>query len=223
MTGPVRPSLTGSSRAMTKARKPVTPGPAGGVLVTRVGMRLPQVLPFSRWEQAGRRLAGIADSTAWCLGDWLIYGQSMYADRYQRAVEAAGLDYQTLRNYAWVARRFDLDRRREELSFQHHAEVAALPPETQDRWLDHAQSRAWSRNQLRTAVRAERQAALGAGNDVAETVLLPRVSVEVSLVARWREAAEEAGCSLNDWIVGTLDRCAVQLLAERPDERQTVA
>ena len=37
------------------------------------------------------------------------------------------LDYQTLRNYAWVARRFAMSRRRDTLSFGHHAEVPALP------------------------------------------------------------------------------------------------
>ncbi|WP_330301402.1 LmbU family transcriptional regulator [Streptomyces sp. NBC_00503] len=181
-----------------------------------MGLRLPEILPFARWERAGRKLADIVESSSWCLGDWLVYGSDMYADRYRRAVEAAGLDYQTLRNYAWVARRFDIGRRRESLSFQHHAEVAALAPEEQDRWLDRAQRDAWSRNQLRTAVRAERQ-----GGADTKTVLLPRVSVEAALVARWRQAAAETGSSLDDWIVGTLDRCAMQLLADRPDERQT--
>jgi hypothetical protein len=41
-------------------------------------------------------------------------------------------------NYAWVARRFAMSRRRDTLSFGHHAEVAALPEPEQDFWLREA-------------------------------------------------------------------------------------
>jgi hypothetical protein len=53
--------------------------------------------------------------------------------------------YQTLRNYAVVARRLKLSRRRDNLSFQHHAEVCALGFEEQDRWLDLAAESPWRR------------------------------------------------------------------------------
>ena len=49
------------------------------------------------------------------------------------------LDYQTLRNYAWVARRFPAGRRRAGVSFAHHAEVARLPEPEQDYWLRRAE------------------------------------------------------------------------------------
>ncbi|MGW4789931.1 LmbU family transcriptional regulator [Streptomyces sp. NPDC004230] len=189
--------------------------PEESIQVTRIGMLIPEVLPYSRWEHAGRRLASIATSSAWCLGDWLLYGQDTYADRYHRAIETAGLDYQTLRNYAWVARRFEIGRRREALSFQHHAEVAALPAEEQDRWLSHAMEQGWSRNRLRESIRQARDSGADLEHSRTSTVLLPRLSVEARLAARWREAAESAGYSLSDWIIGTLDRCALQLLSEQ--------
>ena len=69
---------------------------------------------------------------AWCLGDWLVFGEQAYAGRYRQAIERTSLDYQTLGNYAWVAKRFSLSRRRDELSFGHHSEVAALPEPEQD-------------------------------------------------------------------------------------------
>lgn len=59
-----------------------------------------------------------------------------YGRRCRGAIAVTGLDYQTLRNYAVVARRFDLSRRRDSLSCQHHAEVCALSDSEQDRWLD---------------------------------------------------------------------------------------
>lgn len=70
------------------------------------------------------------------------------------AVEQTALVYQTLRNYAWVARRFPVSRRRDSLSFGHHAETAALPEPEQDFWLRKAAEQHWSRNQLRREIRA---------------------------------------------------------------------
>jgi hypothetical protein len=43
-------------------------------------------------------------------------------------------------NYAWVARKVELERRHETLSFQHHAEVSFLALKEQDKWLDLARN-----------------------------------------------------------------------------------
>ncbi|MDT7726213.1 MAG: hypothetical protein QOI21_2789 [Actinomycetota bacterium] len=61
------------------------------VLISRVGLRFPPSLTYNSWERAGAQLSRILDSSAWCLGDWLVCGQENYADRYIRAIDAAGL------------------------------------------------------------------------------------------------------------------------------------
>lgn len=183
--------------------------PSDPILVTRVGLRIPPELSYDGWEQAGRRIADVVDSSAWCLGDWLLYGQARYAGRYRDAVEAVGLDYQTIRNYVWVARRFPLARRRPALSFQHHAEVAALPEADQDRWLDAAERHGWSRNELRRRVRAEAKGARGDDTPVAS---LPRLAIEPERFERWRTAAERSQHSLEAWIVSCLDAQAAAVL-----------
>ncbi|MEU0786343.1 LmbU family transcriptional regulator [Streptomyces sp. NPDC006173] len=123
--------------------------------VQKSGMVFPQNLSERSWEQIGANLRELVNSSAWWLADWLIYGEATYGwRRYKEAVERTGLDYQTLRNYAWVARRFDHDRRRDSLSFAHHAEVTRLSPPEQDYWLRKAEQQKWSRNELRRAVRA---------------------------------------------------------------------
>lgn len=183
----------------------------GRILTTRVGLKIPSILSYDRWEKAGLRIFQIADSSAWCLGDWLVYGQERYADRYRTGVQAAGLDYQTLRNYAWVARHFELRRRRENLSFGHHAEVASLPPAQADTWLDRAEQHGWTRNQLRLQLRESRQ-----GNravPLAQT-RLPRISVPVDRVERWREAASKVEGNFEEWILVALDRAAAHELGE---------
>src|SRR5688572_10717586 len=92
--------------------------------VTKSGLLLPKRVAFDKWVTIGGYLShGISTST-WCLGDWLVYGEASFSGRYRDAIELTSLDYQTLRNHAWVARRFPMSRRRDKLSFTHHAEVA---------------------------------------------------------------------------------------------------
>ncbi|WP_228122204.1 LmbU family transcriptional regulator [Saccharothrix syringae] len=179
------------------------------VLLTRVGLRIPKNLSFDDWERAGHQLAGIVDSSAWSLGDWLVYGADHYADRYQRVLKTVGLSYKTLRNYSWVSRRFPLERRRSGLSFQHHAELASLPDEEQEKWLTRSEEGGWSTKQLRAQVRAE-QRALESGDRPGE--LVPRIDVQGSRLRRWQEAAARSGTRLSDWLPAILDQAAEQVL-----------
>ncbi|MFG2004646.1 LmbU family transcriptional regulator [Spirillospora sp. NPDC048911] len=135
------------------------------------GMVFAQNLSERSWEQIGSGLRELTNSSAWWLADWLIFGEAAYGlRRYREAIDRTGLDYQTLRNYAWVARRFEHHRRRDALSFAHHAEVTRLSPPEQDYWLRKAEQQKWSRNELRRAVRASlaeqsREASLPPGGD----------------------------------------------------------
>ncbi|GIJ46862.1 hypothetical protein Val02_37480 [Virgisporangium aliadipatigenens] len=200
LTAVTRPTAGDSHRAAAPT--------SDRILTTRVGLQIPEAVTFDGWERAGTHLSRIIDTSSWCLGDWLVFGKRRYQDRYRRAVDAVGLDYQTLRNYAWVAGRFELSRRRESLSFQHHAEVAALPAETQDYWLDVAQEGGWSRSALRRAVRdAARRASAGSAS-----VALPRVLVPQDNVELWRRAARYAERDLGPWVIETLNQAAARAL-----------
>lgn len=119
------------------------------IVIDDLAMRFPGGVGFDAWSRAGCQLSGVLNSSAWWLGDWLVFGKKHFADRYQRGIEKAGLSYKTLRNYAWVARRFSPERRRPGLTFQHHAEVASLPEEMQDQLLRHAEEEGWTTKQLR--------------------------------------------------------------------------
>ncbi|GAB1815575.1 LmbU family transcriptional regulator [Mycobacterium sp. MUNTM1] len=181
-----------------------------GVMVTRVGLRLPENLPFDSWTRAGTRLAEVIDSSSWCLGDWLIYGKRYFPDRYERAIGTAGLRYQTLRNYAWIARRFPQDRRRGALTFQHHAEVASLPDDAQECLLNEAELGKWTTKQLRRRVRDLLGQIRDDANDSPRTAI-PLIAVEDSRLAGWHKAAQHVGIELEHWIVRTLDVAAQQV------------
>lgn len=181
----------------------------------RTHLRLPDDLSLPDWCDIGSRLMTVSDSSAWWIGDWLVYGRSKYPDRYQRAMAETSLDYQTLRNYAWVARVFEPRRRRPELTFQHHMEVAALPLDEQDHWLDFAARLRWSRNELRRQIRASTE-------DGYRATRVRGVSVHLDLskdrYELWSKAAEDDNIALHEWIVGVLDH-ASRLRKRLPRQR----
>lgn len=123
------------------------------VMLRKSGLLFVRGVGFNSWESIGQQLLSVTESATWWIADWVAYGEQAFQDRYREAVQRTSLNYQTLRNYVWVARRFDLSRRRDNLSFGHHAEVAALDRPEQDYWLRKAEELTWSRNQLRSEVR----------------------------------------------------------------------
>ncbi|MGE7388927.1 LmbU family transcriptional regulator [Streptomyces sp. NPDC004126] len=189
---------------------------AGQVAARRTALEMPTGISMADWRKIGDRLFAAADSSAWWLGDWLIYGQSAYPDRYRRAVEETDLDYQTLRNYAWVARRFAPARRRPALSFQHHAELASLPEQEQNYWMDRAERLNWSRNFLRARVKAAREA----DEQDDRNAISMRIQVNVSRDRRQRWATAAAGMEqdLPGWAMAILDRAAAAVLEEEESD-----
>ena len=135
-------------------------------------------LSLLEWSQSGRRLGVIGRATGWWIGDWLSYGNTRFGERYVRAARITGYDVQTLMNMVYVASRFESSRRRDNLSWSHHAELAALEPEKQDYWLDRAEAERLSVRCLREEVRRQRRVeeaqaeAADAGLDEAEDELV---------------------------------------------------
>jgi hypothetical protein len=202
------------------------------IRIPKTGLAFPRQFSFEKWLVIGQQLSSATVSLAWCLGDWMVYGETVFDGRYRQAIEQTSLDYQTLRNYAWVARRFPLSRRREGLSFAHHAEVAALPDHEQNFWLRKAETLGWSRNQLRREVRSSLEAREGgqpargskkpaAARSSSEEQPDPmpetesgwtKQSLELhftpSQLKRYRKAASLASVSIEKWVTRALDQAA---------------
>lgn len=181
--------------------------------VTRSGLLLPKQMSFDKWVGVGSYLSSIFSSSAWCLGDWLVYGETSFNGRYHDAIKLTSLDYQTLRNHAWVSRRFPMSRRRDRLSFTHHAEVAALAEPEQDFWLRKAEEHGWSVKRLRREVKAsllertaeddkrsrEDQPVEGTVALLAEDTVLLRVSISADCLEYCHEAASRLGLDVEAW------------------------
>lgn len=130
--------------------------PRGGQL-THVSWTAPTAMSFEQWVFQGRRLGAIGRGVGWWIGDWLRFGNARYGEKYVRASKITGYDVQTLMNMVYVASAVDPSRRRERLSWSHHAEVASLPPEEQDRWLARVEENRFSVHDLRMLLREARR------------------------------------------------------------------
>lgn len=191
-------TAAGRSDRVVDGGSPIRPSET---VAAKNGLRFDPGTSYEAWKGIGARLAARTNSACWWLGDWLLFGERNYL-RYRDAIDATGLDYQTLRNYATVARRFSMYRRRDNLSLQHHAAVAPLTDEEQERWLDLAASNGWSLHALRTQVRQAHARERGALERVV------RFHVDAIREEHWRTRASEKGVSLRQWIVETLDAAA---------------
>lgn len=117
------------------------------VSISPVGMRISSELSFEEWSELATSIGQAARSIGFIIGDWLVYGQSLFgtegfADRrvdsasYQVAINATGLDLSTLQNYAYVSRNIPHSLRTERLSWEHHRLVAKFPQAAQEQWIE---------------------------------------------------------------------------------------
>jgi hypothetical protein len=131
-----------------------------GIEFTKTGLIIPEGLDFQGWKALGGSLQAIHRSIHWWIGDWLRFGEAKFGERYVQAIEETLFAYQTLANDVWVAKAIEPSRRKEKLTFGHHAVVAALPPAKQDEWLDKAEQGQWSTRKLWEKARRPSQPAV---------------------------------------------------------------
>jgi len=76
---------------------------------------------------------------------------------YSQALERTEYEEQTLKGFRYVADKVETLRRRNNLEFGHHREVAPLTPEEQDKWLDIAEEEGLSVHHLRNKIKKEKK------------------------------------------------------------------
>jgi hypothetical protein len=125
------------------------------VNTTRLGLRVTSRtrLKYDEWLTYGRSLYDSYQSLQWAIGDWLNYGEREYGEMYSQALEIFPEHcYQTFANYKYVASRVEISRRKENLAWSYHAEVAPLDPDEQVEWLDKAEANHWTKAELNQAL-----------------------------------------------------------------------
>ncbi|MCW1921313.1 hypothetical protein OKA05_02040 [Luteolibacter arcticus] len=110
------------------------------ITATPTGLAFTGELSFEEWSDIGHRFGRGMESVAWCIGDWLLYGEAKFTGRvageaYDAAIAATGMDRSTLKSYASVCKSIPSNERIDSLSFYHHKSVAAMPSEKRSEWL----------------------------------------------------------------------------------------
>jgi hypothetical protein len=104
---------------------------------------------YEQWEQIGRKLWIEKQKIQWNIGDWVNFGESHYGETYAQALSETDYTYETLRNYAYVARKIPLERRRENISFSMHQELASLPEPEQETMMERIEQGYENRESIR--------------------------------------------------------------------------
>ena len=113
-------------------------------------------IPWStreEWLAHGRRLGERVERDRWALGDWACHGEQAYGDLAEAAAKIR-IGYGYLGNLKSVARKVEVSRRRETLSWDHHAAIASLPADVGDQLLARAEAEHWPRERMRDEARA---------------------------------------------------------------------
>jgi hypothetical protein len=145
-------------------------------------------MAYPEWVAAGRRIGAMGRASNWWVGDWIRYGTERWGEKYLAAARMTGYDVHSLRNMAYVASRFELSLRRDNLTWSHHALLAALAQDEQIHWLDRATAERLSvadlRTELRASQRGERQLAASGNRShekpIASGKVCPQCGHEIS-------------------------------------------
>jgi len=121
---------------------------------TLTSLTLPVDLPWDQYESLAFMLGQLHRTSAWLIGDLLNHGEKIYGETYAQAEAVTGLSAGTLQNYTSVCSRIPRNRRRAAVPFSTHAEVAYKEPQEQEYWLDQAEQEAWTKAELRIAIKA---------------------------------------------------------------------
>lgn len=109
-------------------------------ITTPVSLTLPGDADEATWLAIGHALAQRDSTASWWWGDWWLADRPEWGDRASFFDDPTwnGPAYSTIRHCAATCRWFEIGRRRPELSFSHHAELARriFPARKCDRLLD---------------------------------------------------------------------------------------
>jgi hypothetical protein len=125
------------------------------IQATPTGLILAKDLTFEEWNAIGSSFGTALQTAAWCIGDWMVYGERKWSKQlllegaafdpktpnripshvFDMAVSATGLDRQTISKYAEVCRKIPMEERRIQLSFGHHRILAPLPSPQRLEWM----------------------------------------------------------------------------------------
>jgi len=166
----------------------------GPFVLTSAGAHATKKATEQEWTEATEWCKSVEKSVGFWLGDLVIYGEQHFHETYSQILDATGYAEQTINNAMSVAKRIPRARRRPNVPFSHHAEIAPLTDAQQDELLNKCEAEDLTREQLRTLVAVKKAEKTG------KTVSLWCVAeVQVSSVEEQTIMADQLrmlGCSV---------------------------
>ena len=128
----------------------------GPFTATPTGLIVTAPVPYEVWEAYGGALRRVESSLQWVIGDWLVYGEDAYGEKYAQATSMwPGRTIERLKRYAWASECIPQCLRKQNLSWSHHLEVGNLKTADQKMWLDKAEIKGWTTRELRKKIRKQ--------------------------------------------------------------------
>jgi hypothetical protein len=163
------------------------------IAITSTGIHFNEELSFEEWDNLGEKLAPVGKSIGFIIGDWINYGEKRYGQKYEKALARTGLAYQTLMDFAYVARKVEISFRNENLDFTHHRVVAKLKTdEEKQHWLEMAVKHKLGKRRLQKSINFGR---LATEQEVAGDPYDKRHTTYLSLLNKirrwWQEQTEK--------------------------------
>ena len=130
--------------------------------ITKTSLELDESISFKEYIQIGSFLNRIGASVLFWFGDWYNFSKAKQIFQNEKSFWDEALKIyseRTIENAAYVCRRIEPSRRRENVSYSNHQVVAPLSPEDQDKWLREAEKHKYSVMELRKKIKDAQESA----------------------------------------------------------------
>lgn len=147
--------------------KPIT---IGHFTLTETGVDITGRPSFGEYQGALDFALRAQKASSWWVADLLRYAGTRedWNERIEAATDAAHISEKTAMNLKYVGENVARSRRRGDIDFSLHSEVASLPAEDQGEWLEKAATEGWSVRDLRLNIRAAKRRKVIEGQAVLE-------------------------------------------------------
>lgn len=120
--------------------------------LTQTNAEFDESMTYDEWVKCGSMIGSVVRISPKWIVDWLNFGERKYGEMYAQALDATGLDIETLKKLNAVGKRIEKSHWHPLLTVSHHQEVMYLEPKEQDRLLELAEKNNWSKSRLREEV-----------------------------------------------------------------------
>jgi len=120
-----------------------------------ISLKFRREVTEQEWQKVFNALSLFDKCIHFWIGDCLAYKKQSWG-MYDELVDKTGFDKTTLMHDKVVAQQIEPCRRRQNLSFGHHTDVASLEPDQQDKWLTKASEEKLTIRELREGIRRDK-------------------------------------------------------------------